>query len=263
MLNLKISKTPLKGRIFAILETIFLVILSSLLVGCGDNPQTNVFAQQEKKIIKTKLNSFQFCGSLQEIDLYLGAIDWTRPNETSGVQEEIISYLNEIISHLNEQNEVAYLESDTERIASVQKAISQLRAEYQVRSDVVRNILDSWCTDNSEQTGNFGDENWTSSDYVSVLKVKGSRFYKDPSSALSFNASNYGIVGVFLNNKYDCGIWVFNNMSNFQKFVQEIATPAGFYFYADIRNDSHNNIFAATAGVYSTSCIIDWSDLFS
>ena len=96
-------------------------------------------------------------------------------------------------------------------------------------------------------------------DYLAPLNRMYPHWVKDISGPLTGSRSDFGIIDVLFNVNSRCSLWIFSSFANFERFNQVWGNTFTFNYPA---KDQFGNIYATENSIYSTTCAMEYSDVF-
>ena len=97
------------------------------------------------------------------------------------------------------------------------------------------------------------------SDYLRPLNDKFPHWTRDVSGPLTGSRSDFGIVDVLYNANSKCSIWIFSSFGNFVKFNNAWGNTFSFNYPSE---DRFGNTYVTENSIYSTTCAMEYSDVF-
>lgn len=97
------------------------------------------------------------------------------------------------------------------------------------------------------------------SDYLAPLNRIYPHWMKDISGPLTGSRSDFGIIDILFNANSKCSIWIFSSFANFERFNQVWGNSFKFNYPG---KDRFGNIYATENSIYSTTCAMEYVDVF-
>lgn len=96
-------------------------------------------------------------------------------------------------------------------------------------------------------------------DYLKELNDKFPHWTRDIAGPLTGSRSDFGINDVLFNANSKCSIWIFSSFNNFVKFNNAWGNTFAFNYPAE---DRFGNTFVTENSIYSTTCALEYSEVF-
>lgn len=97
------------------------------------------------------------------------------------------------------------------------------------------------------------------SDYLRPLNKMYPHWMRDAAGPLTGTRSDFGIIEVLYNANSKCTIWIFSSYSNFERFNQVWGHTFQFNYP---HSDKFGNTYATENSIYSTTCAMEYSDVY-
>ena len=112
---------------------------------------------------------------------------------------------------------------------------------------------------NSGPTSSTNSVRAAPKDYLAVLNRTYPHWVKDISGPLTGSRSDFGIIDVLFNANSRCSLWIFSSFANFERFNQVWGNSFKFNYPA---KDKFGNIYATENSIYSTTCAMEYANVF-
>ena len=99
----------------------------------------------------------------------------------------------------------------------------------------------------------------TPEDYLLQLNGKYPHWMRDTAGPLTGSRSDFGIIDVLYNANSRCTLWIFSSYSNFERFNQVWGNSFKFNYP---NSDKFGNTYATENSIYSTTCAMEYSDVY-